>query len=779
LKQIPEYTLDQLDQMGAENVWVVGGEGVVPPAQVQQLESEGYNVERIAGDDRFLTNAEVIEAGGAAKDGLGIVATGFDFPDALGGGPLTYQGHPVGLSTEDNIKQAVIDALKGAGVDEVLILGGEAVVGSEVAAKLEANGIEVRERLAGANRSGTAAEVAEYAVAELGFSDEGVNVASGYTEGYGADALAGGPLTGQQDRPMLITRNVDNPGAETLAYLEDYCETLTDGIIFGQTGAVSAAAEDEMNEAATCEAAGGVSTLPELVSASIVKTVPTNQSNSTNPAGTYVQYNFDERVLSTDFADFKVYRASGALADSGDAATISADGMSVVVRFNALTNDTPNTVNSDDVADLTVATVVPGAVTDQQGETNPEGDAAIGTAVAPGGGTATTAGVTNAPDLTGVSGFREAANSTTANPVTIVDFTFDEAAFLTGVAADFQLIPVNGGTPEEGDTVSTSTTEPGGGTVPGGNGTTVISVAFNGDLNQADYARGVVNAGTVSDAATGGNDNPLQAADVANGGNTTDPDLVSVEFRPNATQGSTAVDQVIYTFDQNVASLGALTQFQVYKTDGSEENADGVTQPGTPINPTNPRQVAVNFADGALTNASGANVLPGAVVGTSGSNEADEVGQASTSGSTTGQTPGRTAAPDLTDVTIARATSDIFGNEGEYQATYTFDEDAVVLDETKFYLYLANGTRLVAATCDEGTAETTDNTVVCSDYDVATPGGTEATSAQIGSAVLGTVGADAVANQQNADTSTTATAGSERNPEGAEPTTGGTGTPAA
>ena len=48
-------------------------------------------------------------------------------------------------------------------------------------------------------------------VENLDFVDTHVGVASGYAEGYGADALAGGPLEGKEMSPMLITRNVDNP----------------------------------------------------------------------------------------------------------------------------------------------------------------------------------------------------------------------------------------------------------------------------------------------------------------------------------------------------------------------------------------------------------------------------------------------------------------------------------------------------------------------------------------------------------------------------------------
>ena len=53
----------------------------------------------------------------------------------------------------------------------------------------------------------------------LGFTDAHLGVASGYSDGWGADALAGGPLEGKEIAPMLITRNVDNPD-DVIDYLE-------------------------------------------------------------------------------------------------------------------------------------------------------------------------------------------------------------------------------------------------------------------------------------------------------------------------------------------------------------------------------------------------------------------------------------------------------------------------------------------------------------------------------------------------------------------------------
>ena len=199
----------------------------------------------------------MVEAGPAtAPSDTALISTGLNFPDALASGPLAYKGgHPIGISNGTDMPDQIIDALKAVGVDKALVVGGPLSVPQSVIDELNAKGITVQKRLARTtagqtNRSGTAAEVAEYAVANLGFSNAGVNVASGRPAGDGADALSGGPLSGQQNRPVLITNTENAPGTATVGYLKSHACTLTDGNIFGGPLAISAAAEATMQAAA-------------------------------------------------------------------------------------------------------------------------------------------------------------------------------------------------------------------------------------------------------------------------------------------------------------------------------------------------------------------------------------------------------------------------------------------------------------------------------------------------------------------------------------------------
>lgn len=518
----------------------------------------------------------------------------------------------------------------------------------------------------------------------------------------------------------------------------------------------------------TAGAGAALTARPELTAAAIGASVAPGFQTPTNPAGTRVTYTFDENVdlfLPTG-ANFHVYNTAGLQVDADTGVVLNVTDNTVTVNFPAITGTIAQT--------LTLATVDFDAVTDDTGLENPEGDAPIGTAATP--GTAPLpAGTTTAPDLLTVGNFRASATA----GFTAVDFTFDEAAFVTGASpllggaipiggtGGFALVQTDGTQLNCAAPLASDPAGAVGGTVTAGNGTSTITVLCQNDLlglltaptlTVGSIARGTVDEGAVSDAAAGGNTNALQAADVANAGNSEEPDLVSATFQPSA--GATD-DQVLFVFDEAIASGSAVAaNFGVYDVAGNTVDGTSAT-----VSPTDPTQVLVNFPDGTLATSVGANVVDGAVLAAdnAAANEQDEVGVAGVA-PVAGLTPGATTAPELRAVALNAAT----GTFGSFTATYTFDEPiapaAIVPGD--FYLYLGDGTRLVATGCAQtGPAGTIGaSSVTCTTYNTAA--GAAATSTQIGNAVVGTVDDGAVVDL-------TATP----NPEGAEPTSGGTGTP--
>lgn len=83
--RVPDITEDTLAQLGAKEVVIVGGTGLISAGVEQRLDQLGYDVRRVSGDSRYATAAAVAHE---VLDGLGgrrtvVAATGKDFPDAL------------------------------------------------------------------------------------------------------------------------------------------------------------------------------------------------------------------------------------------------------------------------------------------------------------------------------------------------------------------------------------------------------------------------------------------------------------------------------------------------------------------------------------------------------------------------------------------------------------------------------------------------------------------------------------------------------------------------
>lgn len=245
----PDVVKQAIRDSGARNVVLVGGESAISSGQEQAL-SQDYTVKRLAGDDRYGTATAIIERGGDTPGDTALLATGTNFPDALGGGPVAFaEDMPLAITKPGDLPDDVLAALKSAGVSKVLVLGGESAVGQAVVDELKKEGIEVTKRFAGSDRAETSAMLGRHAVANFGFSETAVNVASGYVEGDGADALGGAALTGKQERALLITKTQDTAGAAVLAFLEDFSDSLTDGLVFGGDSAVAQDLELELEKA--------------------------------------------------------------------------------------------------------------------------------------------------------------------------------------------------------------------------------------------------------------------------------------------------------------------------------------------------------------------------------------------------------------------------------------------------------------------------------------------------------------------------------------------------
>lgn len=239
---------DEIGRLGATDVIVLGGESAVLAETYSAIGAlPGVSVQRIAGADRYAT-AEAIASRaiaelGAAYDGSAFVATGRNFPDALGASPLAAaKGWPIYLADPakgDNL--ALATAMAAGGVSNALILGGDAAVAPGVETTMRSTVGSAR-RLYGGSRYTTAIEVAGYGVDNAGLHWDELALATGTNF---PDALSGGVLQGKAGSVMLLTpaTSLDPGVAATLAANKTSVRIVR---FLGGTGAISDAVRTQV-----------------------------------------------------------------------------------------------------------------------------------------------------------------------------------------------------------------------------------------------------------------------------------------------------------------------------------------------------------------------------------------------------------------------------------------------------------------------------------------------------------------------------------------------------
>lgn len=236
--------LGALQDIGASGAIVVGGTAAVSNAVMADLDAAGLEVDRVAGNDRYATARAIAEAVpeeqiGSLDGSIGrtaLLGSGEGFADALSGGPLAYaSAFPLLLTPKATLSPHASAAINALGIEQVVILGGDAAITPAVEAQVAALGVAVR-RIAGADRTTTAQAIAEVAVNELDFSVTHANLARG--DDF-ADALAGSAHAGEDLSPILLTLAPNSLGTAAANYFGANAETLTTIHVFGGPSAVT------------------------------------------------------------------------------------------------------------------------------------------------------------------------------------------------------------------------------------------------------------------------------------------------------------------------------------------------------------------------------------------------------------------------------------------------------------------------------------------------------------------------------------------------------------
>jgi putative cell wall-binding protein len=189
--------------------------------------AEEIIVNRISGENRFMTAVEISKKGWSNGADTIILSVGDNFPDALSGGPLAYSlDAPILLTHGEYIPSVVEKEIERLGAKKAFVLGGSKVISDAVAQNLESKGIIV-DRIAGQNRYGTSVEIAK----RMNNQSDTAVVAFGNNF---PDSLAIAAFAAQKGYPILLT-DKDVLPAETKVALKSYKHT----IVVGGEGVIS------------------------------------------------------------------------------------------------------------------------------------------------------------------------------------------------------------------------------------------------------------------------------------------------------------------------------------------------------------------------------------------------------------------------------------------------------------------------------------------------------------------------------------------------------------
>ena len=254
---LPDSTRQALINNGVAIVYIVGGTSAVSAnveSQIAALHVSNnpanplITVYRIAGSDRYQTNMQVnLTAGPTGR--RAIIATGTNFADALAVSPEVYSQHYALVLTDPNsLSSTAQSTLTDLGITNVIIVGGTSAVSANVESQLKSDGFTVLYRIAGADRTGTAAQIAIWATAGLSAANGYNALASlGYSTGTAEltrgdafpDALSAGPAVGSAGHVLLLTANPTTLGSGAGQYLGGKAGTVTTFDAIGFAAAVS------------------------------------------------------------------------------------------------------------------------------------------------------------------------------------------------------------------------------------------------------------------------------------------------------------------------------------------------------------------------------------------------------------------------------------------------------------------------------------------------------------------------------------------------------------
>jgi len=130
--ELPTYAKNLIKNVNPSEIFIIGGEGVIGNKVNTQIKNicSSAKVTRIAGKNRYDTSLKVNQFFNNKESVL--LASGSNYPDALSGSALIGQIEGSLLLIDDSSAKDQIKFINKKDTDEVMILGGSAVISNKI-----------------------------------------------------------------------------------------------------------------------------------------------------------------------------------------------------------------------------------------------------------------------------------------------------------------------------------------------------------------------------------------------------------------------------------------------------------------------------------------------------------------------------------------------------------------------------------------------------------------------------------------------------------------------
>ncbi|WP_051599298.1 cell wall-binding repeat-containing protein [Metaclostridioides mangenotii] len=203
--KLNDQTRKEIERLKAKNVYIIGGENSVNKDVKNDLESRGYTVKRISGEDRYATSLTVAKELDKISNisEISVVNGEKGLADAVSIGAISAQnGMPIILTNPTDNMVNIIELVKTENINKTYVVGGDRWFPNDIANKLPSV-----ERISGIDRNMT-----NLKVINRFYKDSTLNNLYVSKNGMGnqenlIDALSVGVVASKNQSPVMLVGN--------------------------------------------------------------------------------------------------------------------------------------------------------------------------------------------------------------------------------------------------------------------------------------------------------------------------------------------------------------------------------------------------------------------------------------------------------------------------------------------------------------------------------------------------------------------------------------------